>query len=150
MRLTCLPAAALTVVALSALLVSGCTSSPSSLPLGPLGPPGNSSTQCTPGSLGHADTVGLIDATNSSGNTLTINAIDLAQQQGIKLVGAYVTRGAGAAGVWATFPPPADQVSAYLDWSKRIPSGRCPRAVRRDDQHHPRDRADDHDGLKHL
>jgi hypothetical protein len=50
--------------------------------------------------------VGLIDATNSSGNTLTINAIDLAQQQGIKLVGAYVTRGAGAAGVWATFGRP--------------------------------------------
>jgi hypothetical protein len=66
--------------------------------------------------------VGLIDATNSGGNTLTVNAIDFAQQQGIKLVGAYVTPGAGAAGGWATFPPPAAQVSAYLEWSKRIPA----------------------------
>jgi hypothetical protein len=122
MRLTCVPAAALPVVALSALLVSGCTSSPSSLPDGPLGPPGNPSTQCTPDSLSHADTVGLIDATNSSGNTLTINAIDLAQQRGMKLVGAYITPGAGEAGAWTTFPPPAAQVSAYLNWSKRVPA----------------------------
>lgn len=28
--------------------------------------------------------------------------------------------------------------------------GRRPHPARRDDQHHPRDRADDHDGLKHL
>jgi hypothetical protein len=117
-----LPLAAMSVATMSmtAFLVSGCGAS--SLSAGPLGPAGNPSTQCTPGSLGHAGTVGLINATNSSGDTLTINAIDFAQQQGIKLVGAYLTPGAGEAGTWATFPPPAASVSAYLDWSKRIPA----------------------------
>jgi hypothetical protein len=91
-------------------------------PAPPLGPPGNPSVQCTPGSIGHADTVGLISATNNSSDTLTVDAIDLAQQQGIKLVGAYITPGAGEAGAWATFPPPAALVSEYLDWSKRIPA----------------------------
>ncbi len=103
-----------------AFLVSACGSS--SPPAGPLGPAGNPSEECTPGSLGHAGTVGLINATNSSGGTLIVDAIDLAQQRGIKLVGAYLTPGAGEAGTWATFPPPAVQVSAYLDWSKRIPA----------------------------
>jgi hypothetical protein len=107
-------------MSVAAFLVSGCGSS--SLPTGPLGPAGNPSEQCTPGSLAHASTVGLINATNNSGGTLIVDAIDLAQQQGIKLVGAYLTPGAGEAGTWATFPPPAAQVFAYLDWSKRIPA----------------------------
>jgi hypothetical protein len=117
-----LPPAALSVAAMSvvAFLVSACGSS--SPPAGPLGPAGNPSEECTPGSLGHAGTVGLINATNSSGGTLIVDAIDLAQQRGIKLVGAYLTPGAGEAGTWATFPPPAASVSAYLDWSKRIPA----------------------------
>jgi hypothetical protein len=108
----------MSVPVLSGLLASGCASPPSP----PLGPPGNPSVQCTPGSIGHADTVGLISATNNGSDTLTIDAIDLAKQQGIKLVGAYLTPGAGEAGTWATFPPPAAQVSAYLDWAKRIPA----------------------------
>lgn len=78
--------------------------------------------QCTPGRLGHAGTVGLITATNNGGSTLTVDAIDLAQQRGMKLVGAYLTPGAAEAGTWTTFPPPAAQVSAYLDWSKRVPA----------------------------
>jgi hypothetical protein len=122
MRLRCPPVAALTLAALWALLASGCSSSPSSLPGGPLGPPGNPSTQCTPGSLGHADTIGLISATNNSHGTLIVDRIDLARQQGIRLVGAYITPGAGEAGAWATFPPPAVQVSRYLAWSKRVPA----------------------------
>jgi hypothetical protein len=107
-------------LAVAAFLVSGCGSS--SLPDGPLGPPGNPSTQCNPGSLGHADTVGLITVTNGSGDTLTVDGIDLARQQGIKLVGADITPGAGEAGNWITFPPPAAQVSHYLDWSKHVPA----------------------------
>jgi hypothetical protein len=48
-----------------------------------------------PGSLGHTSTVGLISATNNSGGTLIVSGIDLAQQQGIKLAGSYITPGAG-------------------------------------------------------
>lgn len=107
-------------MSVAAFLASGCGSS--SLPAGPLGPAGNPSKECTPGSLTHAGTVGLINATNNSGGILIVDAIDLAQQRGIKLVGAYLTPGAGEAGTWTTFPPPAAQVSAYLDWSKRIPA----------------------------
>jgi hypothetical protein len=118
MRHGCLRAVALSVAVLSALFVSGCASSPAQ----PLGPPGNDAVQCTPGSLAHAGTVGLITATNNSGGTLIVDAIDFAQQRGIKLVGAYLTPGAGEAGTWIAFPPPAAQVSRYLDWSKRVPA----------------------------
>jgi hypothetical protein len=85
-------------MSVTAFLVSGCGSS--SLSAGPLGPAGNPSQECTPGSLGHAGTVGLINATNSSGGTLIVDAIELAQQRGIKLVGAYLTPGAREAGTW--------------------------------------------------
>lgn len=78
--------------------------------------------QCTPGRIGHAGTVGMINATNNGGGTLIVDAIDFARLQGMKLVGAYITPGAGEAGTWAAFPPPAAQVSAYLDWSKRVPA----------------------------
>ena len=122
MRLRCLPAAALSVTSacVAAVLVSGCGSS--SLPAGPLGPAGNPSTQCVPGSLGHADTVGLITVTNGSGDTLTVDAISLARSHGIKLVGADITPGSGEAGTWATFPPPATAVARYLNWSRHAPA----------------------------
>jgi D-alanyl-D-alanine dipeptidase len=75
-----------------------------------------------PGRLGHPDTVGLITVTNSSADTLTVDDIDLANQRGIRLVGADITPGAAEAGTWATFPPPAAPASAYLDWSKHAPA----------------------------
>jgi hypothetical protein len=120
MRLRCFPAVALSAapVFAAALAVTGCGAS--TLPAGPLGPSGNPSTQCNPGSLGHALTVGLITVTNSSSDTLTVDAIGLAQSHGIKLVGADITPGQGEAGNWATFPPPAAQVAPYLDWAKHV------------------------------
>jgi hypothetical protein len=112
-----LPAAAAT-----AALASACASSPGSslLPAGPLGPAGGPTTQCTPGSPGHADTVGLLSLTNSSHDGLVIDGIDLAAPQHIKLAGAFLTPGDGETGVWLSFPPPAAQLPADVRWAQRV------------------------------
>jgi hypothetical protein len=82
-----------------------------SLGSGPLGPPGNPDTACLPVSPGQADTEGLQNPTNNSGDTLVIDHVALASPQNITLVGAYIVPGTGLVGAWRGFPPPAGQLA---------------------------------------
>jgi hypothetical protein len=110
----------LTLVALAAVLVIILRPSASAVTLGgPLGPPGNLSTLCTPSRLGQPVTIGLQNFTNSSHDTVTIDRVTLASPRNLTLAGAYTVPGRYLVGVWPTFPPPARQLVKGVQWAKR-------------------------------
>jgi hypothetical protein len=116
-RLTGLLALAVSV----GVVLVACSSGQGTAPVnsGPLGPPGNLFTECLPGSPQHADTEALQDFTNSGNDTVTIDAIQFADPQNLKLTGAYVVPGQGVLGSWLSFPPPVAIASSYVDWAAR-------------------------------
>jgi hypothetical protein len=113
---------ALAVMAGGALIA--CSSGQGAAPVnsGPLGPPGNSLTECLPGSPRHADTEGLQVFTNSGKNTVTIDEIELVEPRNIILTGAYVIPGQALVGSLLTFPPPVGQLPSGVDWRAREPA----------------------------
>jgi len=106
----------LIVAALAAVLFTACAS----LVQGPLGPTENDSTACVPAAgVGQALTIGIDSAKNTGGTTLVIDRIALASPRHIRLTGAYVVPGENLVGEEATFPPPASEIPANVQWSRR-------------------------------
>lgn len=102
---------------------------------GPLGPPGNPTTTCTPLSPGEAMSDGYLSVTNNSSGTLTIERIALASPRSIRLLGAYIVPLRGnAIGDTDGWPPPVRKLLPGVMWADPAPARRCPCPSARDDR----------------
>jgi hypothetical protein len=91
---------------------------------GPLGPPTRAVFECLLGRLGGADTEGSLLLTNRGHDTVAIDRLSLAAPDKLRLAGAYAVPGRWLVGTWNEFPPPASQLPAAVQWSRRrAPAG---------------------------
>jgi hypothetical protein len=101
-------------------LAAACDSSTAGQGSGPLGWPGNPSTQCFgEAQPGHADTDGVQDFMNTGRNTIVIDRVTLASARHLRLVGAYTVPGRYLVGAWNSFPPPASELDKGVKWAER-------------------------------
>lgn len=93
-------------------------------PLGYQDGPGNPSVLCQPDLHGQPETVATDDIRNNGHEPLVIDRFALSKASHLVLVGSYVVPGRAAVGQWASFPPPARQITNGAQWaSRRAPAG---------------------------
>jgi hypothetical protein len=87
---------------------------------GPLGPPGNPTTTCTPLGRGEALSDGYLSVANHGTGTLTIERVALASPRNITFLGAYIVPVRGnVVGDFDGWPPPAGKLLPGVMWAQR-------------------------------